>query len=381
MTARVVCLASAKGGSGKTMLTASLAAFVGRLGKRVLVVDTDAATNGLTLLYLSQVVATRHEAPERAGLFDVEHPVSPERSVVSVGQGVDLLPASFVGANSEDVSVSAYERRLSAALDFAREQYDLVLLDAQAGADEYARHALRPDVSDRVLIVSEYDPMSAAGVERLKALLGESVAYSRTWIVLNKMLPEFAKSFSEFLEIVRYAPPIPWDADVVRAYARRRLALDFEFGNEHTVAVMRVLRTVLHDELAADLDAWAEKQADVLRQPVEVTVGKLREELREANAAVERRGRKNIVVWMSGLLVTLPAGALMLAGVFRDNSLWYFGTSLFFLFVLFALGVEERRSRRAVGELAERRFALRQRLSEYEDVASLGLADLVRRRP
>ena len=50
MSARVICFASAKGGSGKTVITATIGSFLAALGKRVLLIDTDAATNGLTLL-------------------------------------------------------------------------------------------------------------------------------------------------------------------------------------------------------------------------------------------------------------------------------------------------------------------------------------------
>jgi hypothetical protein len=38
------------------------------------------------------------------------------------------------------------------------------------------------------------DPVSAAGVERLKDLARDDFTYERTWILLNKILPEFVKS-------------------------------------------------------------------------------------------------------------------------------------------------------------------------------------------
>ena len=59
MTAKVICFASAKGGSGKTVISASLAKFLAAVGKKVLLVDMDAATNGLSLLYLDELVNAR----------------------------------------------------------------------------------------------------------------------------------------------------------------------------------------------------------------------------------------------------------------------------------------------------------------------------------
>ena len=53
MSANVICFASAKGGAGKTVVTATVGTFLAALGKRVLIIDTDAATNGLTLFYIT----------------------------------------------------------------------------------------------------------------------------------------------------------------------------------------------------------------------------------------------------------------------------------------------------------------------------------------
>jgi len=55
MPAKIFCLASPKGGSGKTIITATLGAFLAGIGKKVLIIDADAATNGLTLFYLEEV--------------------------------------------------------------------------------------------------------------------------------------------------------------------------------------------------------------------------------------------------------------------------------------------------------------------------------------
>ncbi|GLZ37802.1 ParA family protein [Actinokineospora sp. NBRC 105648] len=389
MRARVICLASAKGGSGKTMLTASLATFVGSLGRRVLIVDTDAATNGLTLLYLTQVVAFADTAAvEPEGLFDAD--ALPVRGsglpvdVVPLSENVDLLPATFVGKNTEDVPVADYAYRLRQVLTDARSEYDLVLLDAQAGADEYARVAVDPRVSDRVLIVSEYDPMSAAGVERLKVLMGEGLAYARTWIVLNKMLPEFAKSFGEFLEIARYAPPIPWDAAVVRAYARRSLALDLEYGNEHTVAIMRVLGTVIGEEIADDLDRWADTRVELLREPIKVTAAKLRSEVAVTESLVSRR-RRVLDRWRQvGLALTLlplvTVGWLSLSAASLSLSFYLLlviSAVLAILGVGFEVLVPRLQISAEISTLEQRVVQLRARLDRYEDVEDLDLDSLV----
>ena len=274
-------MASAKGGSGKTVLTATFATFLVHLGKRVLMVDTDAATNGLTLMYFKE---TRMKAEFSASQRQVPKGIyeglpNDVRDIVRTPLGVDLIPATFGFLNTEKVPTEQFIDTLHVVLNTYRSEYDFIFLDAQAGSDDIAYVAMSQAFSDQVILVSEYDPLSAAGIERLKGLFREELTYVRTWVLLNKMLPEFVRSFSDFMEVAKYASPIPWDSDVVRAYSRRRLALDFEAGNEFTLAVMQSLRSIFGEEVGADLNAWLKSKVAGLREPIDVQTRDLEEEL------------------------------------------------------------------------------------------------------
>ena len=297
MKARVYCLASAKGGSGKTVLCASFAAFLSDLGKKVLVVDVDAATNGLTLLYLSEVNSHRHSiaaayagrAP--CGIFEPAD-FSWDIDVVRLPNGVSLIPATFAFSIKTTTSATSLRPALEKLIESARERFDFILLDAQAGADTYSRAAMSTDISHEVVIVSEYDPLSAAGIERMKALLAKELSYARTWILLNKMLPEFVSAFSEFLEVSKYLTPIPWDGDVVRACARRRIPLDLQHGNQFTLAVMQSLKRLLGEGSATEIEEWAEGRASSIREPIEQQYKDAERELKgllEHKVFLERR--------------------------------------------------------------------------------------------
>jgi MinD-like ATPase involved in chromosome partitioning or flagellar assembly len=190
--------------------------------------------------------------------------------------------------------------RLVRTLENRKADFDFILLDAQAGSDFCAGVAMRKGISDVVVLVAEYDPMSAAGVERLKGLFRDDLTYARTWILLNKVLPEFAKNFSDFLEVARYLSPIPWDADVVRAYARRRLALDTENGNSFTIAVMQTVRGLLGDEIEKDVKAWTQNRAEAIRQPIAVQFSDLERELGAIlDESAREKGRQSKIVWWS----------------------------------------------------------------------------------
>ena len=264
MVAKVICMASAKGGSGKTVLTATFCRFLAELGKRILMIDTDGATNGLTLLYLQEVMnyyrEVKLEEHKLYGIYQIESYNSPA-DIVELKNGVHLIPATYEFTNTDIIDADDFFAFLKMTLSSYRQSYDYIFLDAQAGADEYSRIAMSRDISDEVVIISEYDPMSAAGVERLKNLFPKDLTYERTWILLNKMLPDFVKSFSDFLEIARYLTPVPWNEQVVLAYARRRLALDFEMGNEFTLTIIKTLNSLLGKEISQELTLWSQEKS------------------------------------------------------------------------------------------------------------------------
>jgi len=304
MSAKVICFVSSKGGSGKTIIAANIASFLGDIGKRCLVIDCDAATHGMTLLYLVEV--SKNAGNDKYGLFDLGVNLNSEEVVkngfVKVDNDVDLLPATYNFKLGFDPEENFTENVLKEVVALSRDSYDFILLDAQAGSDKYSRLVMDKNISDEVVIVSEYDPLSAAGIERLKQVVGKDLGYTRTWILLNKMLPEFVEKFSEFLSIAQYLPPIPWNAEVVRAYARRKLALDVEKGNVFTLAIMRTVSALLGESIESEIKAWSEKRSYALKEPLVKQYANAEDELKfllKAKKELEfkKRRRKIFVVY------------------------------------------------------------------------------------
>ena len=177
MSAKVICLASAKGGTGKTNITANIAKLLTGMGKKCLIFDCDIATHGMTLLYVVEVAEfSRSSEHPRIGLFDQLVPETTSNKldvdVLTVENGVDMLPATYNFSTELNWQSKSDGRLLVNTVGAFRERYDFILLDAQAGSDKWSRNAISKDVSDEVIIVTEYDPLSSAGVERMKQVLG-----------------------------------------------------------------------------------------------------------------------------------------------------------------------------------------------------------------
>ena len=122
----VIAIINQKGGVGKSTTAINLAASLGDLGKRVLVVDFDPQGNassgfGVDKDELEQDVydALMNDVP--IGDVIVPSPV----------EGVDIAPATIqlAGAEIELVSVMARESVLRYVLESVREAYDYIFID------------------------------------------------------------------------------------------------------------------------------------------------------------------------------------------------------------------------------------------------------------
>ena len=123
---RIYTLANQKGGVGKTTTAINIAAYLAKLGQRVLVIDLDPQANATACLGVDKgtVQGGTYEA-----LLNEEIPgpwiLFNERLQLS------LLPSSpsLAGAEVELVEESGREFRLRNALDTLHENYDYILID------------------------------------------------------------------------------------------------------------------------------------------------------------------------------------------------------------------------------------------------------------
>ena len=124
--ARIFCIANQKGGVGKTTTTVNLAAGLGRLGQRVLVVDLDPQGN-----------ATMGSGIDKRALELTIYDVLLESATVAEARqrsdkaGYDVLGANreLAGAEVELVELERRDKRLKGALVAVAEEYDFVLVD------------------------------------------------------------------------------------------------------------------------------------------------------------------------------------------------------------------------------------------------------------
>lgn len=353
MTAQRITFASSKGGSGKTTICASVASLLADIGKSVLLIDCDEATHGMTLLYLDRVNNYRKNNNVNSwGVFDNHFPKTeedmerfdldlerilnnePNKKIpkdqpfgyIEIQNNIYFVPATFHFNRKIQSEPSTFSTRLLNIIHQAKDHFDFILIDAQAGTDTASATAISRQICDEVIIVSEFDPLSTAGVERMKALFPDDLAFERTKILLNKLLPEFIENFTAFLSVARYLPPLPWTADVVRAYAKRKLPTNFERGNEYTAALIQTSKDILSENDSIALDEWLSNKANIIKEPILERLDKEKSLFKQYQDEIQSSGakrRKRKIIESMTITLTFASLAALSISIFRPSFIDY----------------------------------------------------------
>lgn len=115
----VVLVTSAENGEGKTTAASNLAITFAQAGRRVLLVDADMRRSSLGKLY------ELNEAPGLSECLSGKTP-GPE-AVESKVPGLDIIPSGHRAPNPSEILGS---EALEEFLSWARERYDIVILDS-----------------------------------------------------------------------------------------------------------------------------------------------------------------------------------------------------------------------------------------------------------
>ena len=206
---RIIAIANQKGGGGKTTSSINLAAALGVLEKKVLLIDADPQANATSGLGIEV------EGVER-GTYDVlEHSATAESAILPTSSpNLDLIAAhiDLVAIEIELVDKSRREYKLKEALAPIKDRYDYIIIDCAPSLGLLTLNALTAADSVIIPIQCEYFALEGLGkllntiksVQKLHnpALDIEGLLltmYDSRLRLSNQVVEEVQKHFSEMV--------------------------------------------------------------------------------------------------------------------------------------------------------------------------------------
>lgn len=159
---KIIAIANQKGGVGKTTTSVNLAASLGVLEKKVLLIDADPQANATSGLGIDV------EEVELGTYQLLEHSVAAEKAIMKTGSpNLDIIPAhiDLVAIEIELVDQESREYMLKKAIDPLKDQYDYILIDCAPSLGLLTLNALT--ASDSVIIPIQCEYFALEGLGKL----------------------------------------------------------------------------------------------------------------------------------------------------------------------------------------------------------------------
>ena len=246
-----IALANQKGGVGKTTTAVNLGACLNELGKRVLIVDTDAQGNATSGIGISKG-DIQHD------IYDVlVNGMGLERVIMPTSRPhLDVVPATLQlsGAEIELASQIGREQRLADALEPVADRYDYVLVDCPPALGILTINAFTACDSILIPVQSEYYALEGLSqlmktIQLVKKHYNADLHVEGVLLTMldartnlgNEVVTEVQKFFKDCV----YTTIIPRNVRLSEAPSHGQAVIDYDRTSRGAVEYMALAKEVL----------------------------------------------------------------------------------------------------------------------------------------
>ena len=161
---KIIAVVNQKGGVGKTTSAVNLTAALHELGVRVLLCDFDPQANATSGMGIDK-------RKIKYSVYDVTINGVPTEQAICKTKFGDVLPsaADLAGATVELINENNRERRLAAALEQVKDQYDLIFIDCPPSLEMLTLNGLC--AADGILVPVQCEYYALEGLSDLMSTL------------------------------------------------------------------------------------------------------------------------------------------------------------------------------------------------------------------
>lgn len=243
---RVISVTSGKGGVGKSNVVSNLAIAMSTQGKKVLIIDADLGLGNLdVLLGLSPTYNLNH-------VFNGEKSLS--EILIDGPAGIKIIPAG--SGVQEFTSLGQHEKlKLLDELDMLEEQFDVLIVDTEAGISENVTYFTV--AAQEIIVVVTPEPTSITDVYALIKLLATRYSEHHFKVLVNmakdsedalEVFRKLANVAGRFLDIsLDYLGCVVKDDKVVEAVKRQKAVSELFPDSEATACFTTLAKRVIEN--------------------------------------------------------------------------------------------------------------------------------------
>mgnify|MGYP003671122437 FL=1 len=206
---KIIAIANQKGGVGKTTTSVNLAACLGALEKKVLLIDADPQANATSGLGIDV------ESVEIGTYQLLEHSATAQEAIIKTSSpNLDVIPAhiDLVAIEIELVDKDEREYMLKKALQTIKNDYDFILIDCAPSLGLLTLNALTASNSVLIPIQCEYFALEGLGkllntIKSVQKIHNAELDYEGLLLTMydsrlrlsNQVVEEVQKHFSDMV--------------------------------------------------------------------------------------------------------------------------------------------------------------------------------------